>query len=159
LLAPETTRGPEHIALDGSYLYWSQQDGEFGNYSVQRAPLAGGGEVQTLAMDLRPIQDLEVDDTNVYITADLKLLKIPLAGGDATPVASKLGPSFVLDGDNVYAANETTVVKVPKSGGSITTLATGQIRATSITVDATNIYWLDQGSLSDPDGAMRKLTK
>lgn len=158
LLAPDTVRSPERIAVDASYLYWSEH-GDFGNSSVKRAPLAGGGEVETLAMGLRPIQDLEVDDTNVYISADLKLLKIPLAGGDATQIASGLGSSLVLDGDNVYVATTTTIVKVPKSGGQATTLATGQIRATSITVDATNIYWLDQGSLLAADGAVRKLAK
>lgn len=157
-IAQEALTEFQRIALDGSYIYWAES-GEFGDTSVKRAPLAGGGDIQTLAMNLRPVLDLEVDDTNVYINSYLDLLKIPIAGGDATPVATKVGSNFVLDGDDVYVASNTTIVKVPKSGGQPTTLATGQTRATSITVDATNIYWLDQGSVVNPDGAVRKLAK
>lgn len=157
-IAEEAGTGFDRIALDSSYIYWAES-GDFGNTSVKRAPLAGGGDIQTLAMNLRPVLDIEVDDTNVYINSYLDLLKIPIAGGDATPVATKVGSSFVLDGDNVYVAGETTIVKVPKSGGQPTTLATGQTRATSITVDDTSIYWLDQGSVLEPDGALRKLPK
>ncbi len=157
-LAQEMLTTPNRIAIDGTYIYWSESP-EFGGDSVKRTALAGGGEIQTLAMNLSPVEDLEIDDTNVYILSDADLLKFPLAGGDAVPVVVALGTSFVLDGDQVYATNGTTVVKVAKSGGNPTVLATGQTRATSITVDATNIYWLDQGSLLAPDGAVRKLAK
>lgn len=54
---------------------------------------------------------------------------------------------------------DASVLKVAKSGGTPTVLATAQARATSITVDATSIYWLDQGSVLAADGALRKLVK
>jgi hypothetical protein len=54
---------------------------------------------------------------------------------------------------------DASVLKVAKSGGTPTVLATAQTRATSITVDATSIYWLDQGSVLAADGALRKLGK
>jgi hypothetical protein len=157
-LAQETGISFGRIAIDSTYIYWSERPA-FGDDSVKRVTLAPGGQIETLAMNLRPVQDLEVDDANVYVLADLDLLKIPLAGGDAVPVASKVGTSIVLDGDQVYATNDTSVVKVAKSGGTPTILATGQTKATSITLDSTSIYWLDQGSLLAPDGAVRKLAK
>lgn len=157
-LAQETLTTPNRIAIDATYIYWSESP-EFGGDSVKRTALTGGGEIQTLAMNLSPVEDLEIDDSNVYVLSNADLMKIPLAGGEAVPVVVGLGTSFVLDGDQVYATNGTTVVKVAKSGGNPTVLATGQTRATSITLDATNIYWLDQGSLLAPDGAVRKLAK
>ncbi len=157
-LAQEMLTSPNRIAIDATYIYWSEDAG-FSGDSVKRVALAGGGAIETLAANLSPVEDLEVDDANVYILADADLLKIPLAGGDAVPVVVGLGSSFVLDGEQVYATNGTTVVQVAKSGGNPTTLATGQTSATSIIVDATTIYWLDRGSLLAPDGAVRKLAK
>ena len=157
-LAHEALTTFTRIAIDSSYIYWSESP-EFGGYSVKRVTLAPGGQIEILATGLTAVSDLEVDDKNVYVLVNLDLLKIPIAGGDPVKVVPKLGTSMVLDGDQVYATNDTSVLKVAKSGGTPTVLATAQTRATSITVDATSIYWLDQGSVLAADGAVRKLGK
>ena len=37
-------------------------------------------------------------------------------------------------------------LRAPLAGGPVTTLATGQVNPDAIAVDATSVYWLDNGS-------------
>ena len=38
------------------------------------------------------------------------------------------------------------MLKVPLAGGAVTTIASGQTNPDAIAVDATSVYWLDNGS-------------
>ena len=53
-------------------------------------------------------------------------------------------------------ANEGTVMKAPLSGGPPVALATGQVNPGFMTIDTTNVYWVNQGTaVSDyADGAI-----
>jgi len=70
-------------------------------------------------------------------------MKVPLAGGTPTPIASgQVGPQRIaVDSTSVYWTTSTTVMKAPLGGGTLTTLASGQDRAFAIAVDSRSVYW------------------
>jgi hypothetical protein len=49
-----------------------------------------------------------------------------------------------------------SILSVPLAGGAAVTLATGQNNVVAIAVDATSVYWLDNGN--GTPGAVMKLT-
>ena len=54
---------------------------------------------------------------------------------------------IAVDATYAYVAliNDGRIVKVPIAGGAPVTLANGQSAPTDIAVDATNVYWTNQG--------------
>jgi len=121
-------------------------------------PLAGGDPV-TLASNLLTVSDLVVDANNVYFTSNTDLMKVPIAGGSVVTMLSKFGRALALDATTIYTSTANGIAKVSKSGGTPVTLASGQTLPGRLAVDATSVHWIDEGSLLNPDGAIRKIAK
>jgi hypothetical protein len=77
---------------------------------------------------------------------------------------------IAVDANNVYWTNQGVcpddggpcsgaVMKVPVTGGTPVTLASGEYSPTSIAVDDTSVYWLNQaGPGGTANGAVKRLT-
>jgi sugar lactone lactonase YvrE len=99
-----------------------------------------------------------VDSTSVYFatvtnpgrTDSGRVQKVPLAGGQATVLASGLyGPgSIAVDGTNVYVSDGDghAVFAVPLAGGSATMLAGNQDSPGPIAVANGFVYWVNSDS-------------
>jgi sugar lactone lactonase YvrE len=151
--APGTVNpdNPCQICDSRSGTSWSPNDGaSCGNgcgacKSSACGPVVMATGSQTLGIAL--------DTSNLYWTDNSAgtLMKMPLAGGTATPLATALyNPGgVVVDASNAYWVGENPgsgvgeVYKVAKGGGTPTTLATVGSFPEYLTVDATSVYWTD----------------
>jgi hypothetical protein len=148
------------IAVDATSVYWTTSPnvppGQQGVGGVYAMPLAGGPPALLPATVSQPSQVVS-DGTSLYVldsglavfecgTFHGQLVKIPLAGGAATVLASDLdnvvgfaignGNAYVTSDDNCDTATPVgTFMKVPLAGGPSTTLATDGWYTLSIVVD------------------------
>lgn len=139
------------IAVDGSYVYFTDDLGNIKRASVN------GGSVTTLGPG-NPIA-MALDSSNIYWVeySGGTVKKLPKSGGAPTTLASGLNsPSGIaVDGTSVYVIEYTwpgAVKKVSVNGGSVTTLAT-ETNAIGIVVDSENAYWtvnlfINQGKIA-----------
>jgi hypothetical protein len=125
----------------------------------------GGRQLVTLASG--PTDYLVLDATSAYVAVVenqaqyvLSILRIPLAGGAATTLASGLESvtGIAVSASGVYWADAYTpnpsppdaspflngvVMGVPAGGGTATTLATGLANPQAIVADGASLYWAD----------------
>lgn len=107
-----------------------------------------GGAATVLLQNLnRPTMNA-VDRTHLYLMeVGGTIQKVPLAGGDATVLASNLktpAGAPVIDEENVYFVdNLTTIRKVSKNGGASVTLADGFHEIFAMTVHDHNLYFTE----------------
>jgi hypothetical protein len=149
------------LAVDATSVYWTNRSG-----TIMKVGLAGGTPT-TLATGQNGAVGIAVDATNVYWvtnaffamtrvpaqpTAVGTVMKMPIAGGNPTTLASNLSPyGIAVDGTSVYwtngtGSNDGTVMKVPIDGGVPTTLASGLASPVDLAVDGTYVYWTNAGS-------------
>jgi hypothetical protein len=153
------------IGIDEAGVYFAGWDtpsppedgGNYGPFGfVGRVPLAGG-QVETLATPPQGVGTIAVGASYVaWAGSDATVYAVPLGGGAVTTVVgpwpvSGPGSSLAMTGPNVVwpvwnsAIPNSEIVSVPIAGGPATTVVSG-VRALTLAVDATNVYWTDADS-------------
>jgi hypothetical protein len=110
-LAVDDSYEPMGLALDDNNVYFMNGSGAL--FTVSK----NGGPTHVMLSNLGMIPEgLVTDGTNLYIGANDKLVKVPLAGGFATALATDLisGSFIALDATSVYLAYGDSVLKVAK---------------------------------------------
>ncbi len=148
---------PGAIVVHGDTLYTSDPAGD-----LLSVPVAGGA-VTTLVTGVAPsainiagagATGLAVDETSVYFTfcpfdasqPPAALMRIPLAGGTPTTLASSCAAGIAVDASNVYwltadGPGGASVEEVAIAGGTPKVLASGLHAAVGPALDATSVYW------------------
>jgi hypothetical protein len=149
---------PAALRVDGNSVYWADYIGGF-VASANKAD--GSGEKIYATGETQEINDLDLDSSFIYWLTDNDVERASLAGGgaDGGPFSVLYAPGggmifangIALDDAGVYYAelNDPGIVQsIPKAGvgtGAPTTYATGLHDPVRVVVDATNIYWVNQG--------------
>ncbi len=117
-----------------------------GMASLEKVPI-GGGTTTKLAAASYPTS-VTFDSSLVY-WADGVLEKVPIAGGSVSTV-SPSASAVAVDAALVYWTTGTAVMAQAKTGGTPITLATGPgvVQLGRIVLDATSVYWVQTGDLS-----------
>ncbi len=99
---------------------------------------------------------IAVDSSSVYWTTIDGVLKVPLDGGTPVALVANASPSgLLLDAGNLYWINDAdssaggSILKMPVAGGTPVTLASAQLTLNSLSVDATSVYWTNEGTISE----------
>jgi len=151
--------GPVNLIAAGGRLLWS--DGE----AAVRSVPTGGGPVTRLVERHAMPEAVRVVGSSLYWIAGQQLLRSALDGSGTTVVAEgprDTGPAatsteFAVDGTAAYWVNTATggsctaacrwaIVRVPLDGGAPSTLATADARVAGLAVDASTVYWVQEGS-------------
>jgi hypothetical protein len=143
------------LAADATSLYWSDQGG---GARILKLPLAGGTP-STIATGGDKPSCVTVDDSGVYYTDSGALMKVPIAGGPAVPLASGQdfvkGAHIVAAGGYVYWITDVygnvdayngknAIVRVPNQGGAVEIVLANVVNFPGgLAVDSSNVYWSD----------------
>ena len=153
-------------------MYWV----DFGVFNppgdVMKVPLGGGSPVTlATASGGGTPHFMTIDANNVYWTDGSAVWQVSKSGGTPVMVADGQGgltSGVAVDSTYVYWAIETSpdagltpdstgsIMKTPIGGGTTVTLATGQNLPLDLKVDATNVYWVNQGDTTMADGMVMK---
>ncbi len=150
-------RIPARVAVDANNVYWTV---EGAGAVVMKASLTGGTP-QPLVNDPAAAFGLALDATYVYFTQPNagRVMRVPIAGGPAEPLASQIDSPLhlAIDGANLYWTGGKTVGNIMKlplhDGATATTLLTGLGRPRAIAVDGGFVFWTDFA-----DGSVQRAT-
>ena len=137
---------PAALTLDGSTVYFNDLCGQLVGKVAK-----DGTAPATLASDVANADNLAVDASALYVTAEAQgeVLRISLGDGTvSTFAAGENGPqSVTLDAADAYWSSGLQLMQAPKSGGTPSVLATETqqslyLHIASIAADETGVYWL-----------------
>ena len=155
--------GPTAIALDATNVYFANSVG--GTVKSVAIASTGPGTATTLATAQTPYA-IAVSNGVVYWTnyggttgangnSYASIMSVPSAGGTAPTVLTQATNAegaygIAVSATTIYftaqnnTGTATQVESIPLAGSaSPTIIASGQLQATAITLDATNLYWTD----------------
>jgi len=159
--------GPEHIALDATHAYWTQND------QVMRVPLSGGTPEVVASGQVWP-RFVAVDGTHAYwatstfIGCPCSLSRAPLAGGAVEVLAqpTKSVAYVTLDDASVYWVEWSTisdadgaVKRVPKSGGAVEVVADELEQPDGLAVDDESVYFCTWDTEQSASPSLVKIAK
>jgi hypothetical protein len=136
---------PTNVAIEGTTAFWCDSDG------LHTTPTRGGpstlllGTCGPFVVDTDDVYCLVPNTTNLQTA----LVKLPLAGGATTTLASSLPPpsNIVMDATDVYVASQGGWIGVvSKTGGSMSTFVTSA-GARIAGIDDANLYWASAGGV------------
>jgi hypothetical protein len=143
------------IAVGSTDVYWAESPaGAWGSGTMgalKRVPIDGGATT-TLVSTTEGVFGVAVDSTAVYWarevipTTSSTVMKLPLAGGASTAIATSSATKLLTDATYIYWVDNSAAVggdvfKMPLAGGAPIRLASGQGQAVAFTIDAKRIYW------------------
>jgi hypothetical protein len=168
------------LALDADSVYWAdwgrlRGDSHANHFAM---PSTGailrvaktGGPVTTLVAGRNQPAELVLDTQFLYwvesgveraggaepIANTGKVLRVPLAGGEVTTLASRQDAPWSpwLDGPNLYwtLQEHQRIARAPRGGGPIASLRTGS-QPVGVVTDEKSLYWVEYGG-----GAILKVT-
>ena len=142
--------GASGIAVDAVSVYWTNANFGAGNKtgSVMKTSLTGG-EVVILAGHLGYPLAIATLGANAYVTTNDRLLRVPLGGGDPMPIFSGgQGEAMTLAIDSQHVYDGLGLTKISFDGTNVVPLVAAGASSIGIAVDATDVYFIDNGALS-----------
>ena len=168
--------GPFILKQAGSWLAWSNVDGfGSGKSSIDTLALGKTGAPYVPGPGLFNAHGVALDATNVYwVSSDMGAIdavvqSAPLAGGAITTLGTTatggglLPMGMAVNATSIYfvayqpSARTGGLYELPITGGipiAIWTSPAPPSEPTDVAVDGVNVYWVDYGSGSAPDGAV-----
>jgi len=149
VVAPEE-HGAKFVTADETHAYWSTEA------AIRRAPIAGGGPVETVAGGQPTPMGLALDAHYVYWVNhdDERLLRAPKTGSGAPQVlADQTGnggafANVVLDDQYAYLRGGCgQILRVPKTGGQVELVAEAASCVQSLLLADGWLYFGDDGAL------------
>ncbi len=141
------------LAKDGDLLYYGNVVGNQPTPPGIKSEIyrvgTQGGTLVPIATYPGEIRRIRADATDLFFTinyGDTGVYRVTRAGG-GTPTPLYKGETYgmVVTGEDVYVGGGMAgIVHVQKTGGSARTLYPPVSNATSIAVDATHVYWVDE---------------
>lgn len=139
---------------DSTSLYWVMNCVFFPPAGIQKVSKLGG--VPWFISSESPGQ-VAIDATNVYFATWQKVATVnKILGGLSVPLSNAPGSGpIAIDTWNVYFATSPGISRVSKLGGA-TQAVNAEAAAQGLALDATHVYWSDQGAT---DGRILSLPK
>lgn len=140
-----------HLALGEQHVYWTDGNGQ----SVFRAPIAGGPQ-EVVTQFEGPTHQLAVSGQTVFVRSPGTIWSFGNHKLELFAESTGRG-GIVADDRNVVWTNEDTgeIVNASVRGDApLRVLASGQARPYAVTMDATHIYWANEG-----DGTLARVSR
>ena len=150
-----TGYNPDMIALDDTYVYWTESSKNLTDLGAIRRVLKTGGAVQTLLStpDVNDPGSLAVDGTNIYwVEYGGRARRMPKGGGTPTdynaPDSAYIGGYVAINAANLYwsdslSATSGRLRRAPKGGGTVNDLVLGGVfTPMSVGLTSTHVYWV-----------------
>lgn len=178
-----TTDEPIGIAIDDQNLYWSTFGSNVNHLGTVAKMSLAGGATTVLASGLATVGPIAVDANNVYWTDMVGgVSSVPIAGGAVSvlvppqyaippnTILDDSPPDIAVDGSAVYWTSTPldhsapTVNRLLLGGGPIDTITNVTVLATltsqpaGLTIDASRVYWVEDGPADPSQGLGSPIT-
>ena len=141
--------GPLAVATDGSYIYWTLQGTApgFTDGSVMRIPWNGGAIENFAGNQTQPWAIILTSSAAFWTTSSAVMTK-PLGGGTAQLFSSAQANALATNNSAIYWGDWSlsAILEDSSTGGTPSTLASNQLRPTSLVVDQGMVYWANDAS-------------
>jgi hypothetical protein len=147
--------GASFLALDADSVYFTSQEAK--GKEIGRVE-KGSGKKATVRANGDEVKAIATDANNVYFAVGLSIMRWAKPSGPEAALAMKQNDpvSVASDGTNVFYTNfgtagggykEGAVIRVAAKGGNAQVIAPDQPKATLVTVEGDQVYWLSDKKL------------